>query len=404
MSNWVANLFTKSNPAQQDIAVSESGSGYSSTSIKAYDANNNIGIVNRCVTLIADSAAEVPIKVFKLDKATEKLKEDKSTRLSRFLVRPNNQYDRHRFTVNIITDLVIDGNAFIYIDKDGLFHLPAKFVFIQEDKIDFVKGYKYIANGSSKLINPDNIIHMRLSNNKSVYRGVGKLEPILDELNVYKEMLIYQKGFFNNSAMPKLVLESDNTIGQTAKSRMLEQWKRLNSTLNKKAGGTAILDGGLKAKVLDNSFRDMDFNEGLIRIEKHIALALGVPWVLLNSGNNANIRNNQRLFYQQTVLPLVKRVAMAIEFHVHKINPKSITSIRVQADEFSVTALRPDLKEHADYLSTLINGGVLTPNEGRYALRKQAIDGLDEIRVPVNVAGSAADPSQGGKPSASTSN
>ena len=53
-----------------------------------------------------------------------------------------------------------------------------------------------------------------------------------------------------------------------------------------------------------------------------------------------------------------------------------------------------------------MNGGVVTPNEARVELRyAKVIDAeADKLRVPANIAGSAADPSQGGKPKAPANN
>ena len=40
----------------------------------------------------------------------------------------------------------------------------------------------------------------------------------------------------------------------------------------------------------------------------------------------------------------------------------------------------------------------MTPNEAREAMRLEKIDGFDEPRVPANIAGSSANPSEGGRP------
>jgi len=40
----------------------------------------------------------------------------------------------------------------------------------------------------------------------------------------------------------------------------------------------------------------------------------------------------------------------------------------------------------------------MTPNEVRDAMNMESIDGHDDLRVPANIAGSAADPSEGGRP------
>ena len=72
----------------------------------------------------------------------------------------------------------------------------------------------------------------------------------------------------------------------------------------------------------------------------------------------------------------------------------------VSAVTASVSALQPELKDVAAYHTTLVNGGVLTPNEARVELRyeKDKDAESDKLRVPANIAGSAANPSVGGAP------
>ena len=40
----------------------------------------------------------------------------------------------------------------------------------------------------------------------------------------------------------------------------------------------------------------------------------------------------------------------------------------------------------------------MAPNEAREALRLEKVDGFDEPRIPANIAGSSANPSEGGRP------
>ena len=61
--------------------------------------------------------------------------------------------------------------------------------------------------------------------------------------------------------------------------------------------------------------RDMDFLEAKNAAAREIALALGVPPMLLGiPGDNtyANFQEANRTFWRQTVLPLVKRTAQAL--------------------------------------------------------------------------------------------
>jgi hypothetical protein len=56
------------------------------------------------------------------------------------------------------------------------------------------------------------------------------------------------------------------------------------------------------------------------------------------------------------------------------------------------------MKDVAAYYTTLVNGGVLSPNEAREGLRYETKPGNDDLRIPANIAGSASNPSVGGAP------
>ena len=125
-----------------------------------------------------------------------------------------------------------------------------------------------------------------------------------------------------------------------------------------------------------------------------IAKAIGVPYVLLKSGNNANIAANEVLFYNHTIMPALQQFCSAFE---HFFNG----GVFISPDKRSVSALQPDLRTQAQYYSTLVNTGIITPDEARDGLGL-GIMNTDEtncIRVPQNITGSATDPSQGGRPS-----
>jgi len=46
----------------------------------------------------------------------------------------------------------------------------------------------------------------------------------------------------------------------------------------------------------------------------------------------------------------------------------------------------------------LVNTGIISPNEARDALGFASVEGYDDLRVPANIAGSAANPDEGGRP------
>jgi hypothetical protein len=62
---------------------------------------------------------------------------------------------------------------------------------------------------------------------------------------------------------------------------------------------------------LQYNFDQLDFEDSIERIQQDMAKAIGVPYVLLKSGNNANIDANQKLFYLHTVLPILNQFCSA---------------------------------------------------------------------------------------------
>ena len=83
------------------------------------------------------------------------------------------------------------------------------------------------------------------------------------------------------------------------------------------AGRPMVLEGGLDWKAIAMSPKDMDFIELLKNVAaREIALAFGVPPMLLGiPGDNtyANYAEANRSLWRQTVVPLVNRVAAALE-------------------------------------------------------------------------------------------
>src|SRR5690606_26941771 len=100
-----------------------------------------------------------------------------------------------------------------------------------------------------------------------------------------------------------------------------EQFERLRSELDRNfqgafnAGRPLLLEGGLDWKSMSMSPRDMDFIDAKHAAAREIALALGVPPMLLGiPGDNtySNYQEANRVFWRQTVLPLVNRTLKAL--------------------------------------------------------------------------------------------
>ena len=350
-------------------------------------AYEELEVVNRAVNMIVDDASEIPVDVGEKLNLDPIYKNIRRSRVDLLLNRePNPFQDISTFKRNLLIDLLIDGNIFVYFDGVHLYQLPARNVEIDTDEKTYINRFVY----QGKLdYNPQEIIHIKENSFNSMYRGVPRLKPAWRTMKVLGSMRKFQDTFFKNGAVPGLIIKSPNTLSEKIKERMLAAWR---ARYNPEAGGhrPLILDGGLELENLGTgNFRELDFADSIKANESIILQALGVPPILLDSGNNANIRPNHRLYYLETILPIVRKINFAFERYF---------GFDLKEDTSNIPAMQPELRDQAGYYSTLVNGGVMTPNEAREAMRFEKLDGLDEIRVPANIAGSAVDPSEGGRP------
>ena len=351
---------------------------------KAYE---DLEIVNRGVNMIVDDAAEINVKVGGQLPLQSVIKGIKRSRVDLLLNKePNLFQDISSFRRNLIIDYLLDGNIFIYYDGAHMYHLPADKMIIHTSEETYVEKYTY---NNSVNFSSREIIHIKENSFYSIYRGVSRLKPALRTMILMRRMRDFQDNFFKNGAVPGLVLKSPNTLSEKIKERMIQSW---SARYRPDAGGRRplILDGGIEIDEISNvNFKELDFQSAIEENEKIILKALGIPPILLDSGNNANLRPNMRLYYLETILPIIRKINFALE---------RFFGFEIVEDATNIPALQPELRDQSQYYSALVNTGIISPNEAREALNFDPVEGYDDLRVPANIAGSAANPDEGGRP------
>tara|TARA_Y100000389_G_scaffold204787_1_gene259649 strand:+ start:63 stop:1253 length:1191 start_codon:yes stop_codon:yes gene_type:complete len=389
---WYNTIFGKKpdaeeklNPAQPYYEHKIEGSREDTFSYeRAYE---DLEIVNRGVNMLVDDCAEINVKVGVQLPISSVVKGIKRSRIELLLNKePNLFQDINTFRRNLLIDFLLDGNIFIYYDGVHLYHLPASKMKIHASESTYIDKFTY---NEQVDYSTREIIHIKDNSFYSIYRGVSRLKPALRTMILMRRMRDFQDNFFKNGAVPGLVLKSPNTLSEKIKERMIQSW---SARYKPDAGGRRplILDGGIEIDEISNvNFKELDFQQAIGENEKIILKALGVPPILLDSGNNANLRPNMRLYYLETILPIVRKVNFALE---------RFFGFEIVEEASNIPALQPELRDQASYYQALVNTGIISPNEAREALNMEPIKGYDDLRVPANIAGSAVNPSEGGRP------
>ena len=418
LANWFTKTYKdiiKANPAQRSIASQEPTSSPVNNIVWA-TAYNELEIVHRCVEIMINASVSIP---FRVDQTAGRGPVQKIDNLLNN--RTNPFEDNTRLFRRAYLDFIIEGNTFFYYDDTWLYVLPAGDVEIIADENKFVRKYVYTPTSQNVSTNrdgrviffnspttqtrsttsgtesvefkPEEIIHIRDDSDTSIYRGKSKLQSLTNLITIYDALLDFQKQFFQNNAVPGIILTTDAVLNPKTKDRVLEEWSNKYTTIFSGVRRPAILDGGLQIDSLsDINFQQLDFENSVERIQQDIAKSLGVPYVLLKSGNSANLKPNQVVFYEHTIVPMVELFASAFQ--------QKWRDLEITPDVSNVVALQPELRTQVQLITSLVNSGVITPNEGRSRinLEKSKEPEMDKIRVPQNITGSATNPDIGGRP------
>ena len=387
----------KANRAQPSISELEGQEVDTPTSRVFTSAYEGLEVVRRGTDLIVDSCSEIHTSIEKAVPGLDPIPLDDNGRPLRVRKKrletllnysPNDEEDVNQFRRQIYMDLILNGNAYQYFDGANLYHLPASLMEIKTGKKRKVE--KYIYDGRTEF-SPDEIIHTRDNSGSSIYKGTSRLNSCNHTIQILYKMLLFQELFFKNGAIPGLVITTPNILSEKIKTRILNNW-RMSYSPSAGARRPMLLDGDFKVQPLsDIKWKELDFENSVAGHETKILTALGVQRLLLLSGNNANISPNLKLFYLTTVLPLVKKVIASYErYFAYDLEPETA----------GVAALQPELRDQTAQLTGLVNAGIITVNEARAELRKDASKEThaDELRIPANIAGSATDPNVGGRP------
>lgn len=398
--------FIKRNPAQPVIANERSSATRSNTrSVTTTQAFRGVEVVNRCVNMLVDSGSQVNFDIKNKYGFTPlaRLPQGglRKARLDElFNVRPNPYMDSSTFWRLVLMDFVMEGWAFIHWDGTSLYHIPAANMEVFADRRRLIN--RYIYDGQVEF-QPNEIIFIKDNaydrGDSTQILGQSRIFSALTGLVRRDKLLKFKENFFDNGAVFSLILETEAILSKKMKKRFEEE---VSLDYNPRTGRSSvkILDGGMTAKTLTpTSSRDLDVSDEVEDFEKKAALALGVPFLLLDSGNNANIRPNIELLFHMTVIPMMKKFESAFE---------TFFGYDVQIMTDDIQALAPDADAEASAVTSKVNNGLITPNEGREELRLEPLEGqdMDTIRIPANIAGSGTGVTgqEGGRPSESDNN
>lgn len=159
-----------------------------------------------------------------------------------------------------------------------------------KDPYAFIAGYIYTSpDGQRVPLEVNELSRMLMPDPDDPYRGLGAVQTVLRDLDSAKYSTEWNAKFFENSAQPGGVIETEEELSDIAFRRLQSQWNVEHKGVSK-AHRVAILEG---AKWVSTSIsqRDMQFAELANISDEKIRKAFGYPKPMLGDVDNVNRAN-----------------------------------------------------------------------------------------------------------------
>lgn len=386
--------------AEDSATVLEAFLGSRTQAGKTVTVESALGLaaVWACVRLLEGSIGQLPLIVY------ERLDDDGRRRAQghpahRLLGRqPNAEMTPRFFWGLVMTHLATWGNAYLGKTFAGgrvaeLWPIIPKRVRVERrngQKLFWVRDAKGVERRTP--YTSAEIIHV-VGFSLDGLTGLSPIGMAREAVGAGLAMDEYLNRFYSNSAMPRIVLQSEKELSKTAAERLERRFNKLYRGVSK-AHKTAVLEEGLKAEVLSLSAKDMEFVAQQNLTAKAAARIFGIPASRIDAELNQgltyrNIAEDDLQLLKYGLAPWLVQLEQTVELDPDLFPPERPLGVSRFFPEFLTDALlRVDAKTRAEIHRTATGSRPwMKPSEIRRIENLPPDDSLDEAPPSAEPAG-----------------
>lgn len=246
-------------------------------------------------------------------------------------------------------NILLHGNGYVQIGHGGdgrpasLYALRPDRVTVESDAQGWPRAYRYragesvVSYASEDAVGRTAIIHLKSLNPADDHYGLGCLGAASGAVAIHNAATVWNKALLDNAARPSGALVYGGGDGAVLTP---DQFDRLKAELEVafqgpgNAGRPMLLEGGLSWQSMSLTPHDMDFVGLKAAAARDIALAFGVPPMLLGlpgDSTYANYREANRALWRQTVLPLADKILSGLAQGLGSFMPGLTLSVDMNA-------------------------------------------------------------------------
>lgn len=350
------------------------------------------------VSFLAENAAQLGLHTYTRAGENDRVR-DRDSAVAKVLRRPNGSCSQYDLLYSLVGDLALYDTAYWYVQPTSaapggfeLHRLPPAWVTPRADSAFTVGSYVVRGDGGEVVLPASDVIDFTGYNPVDPRRGSPAVESLRPLLQEQAEAARYRAQHWKNGARATSVLERPaNAPSWTPEQaqQFREDWRSQFTGRGPRAGGTPILPDGMKLTQVGFSATDSQWLEGTKLALVQVAAAYHVTPAMVGSTEGvtyANMREFRRMLYGETLGPLLKRIEDRLNaFLLPMLGAGDDTYV-----EFNVEAkLRGSFEEQAAVLQAATGGPWMTRNEARKVNNLPAVEGGDELIVPLNLSTNA---------------
>ena len=188
-----------------------------------------LSTVYRCVEVISDSVAQLPLEPYRIDSNGYKMKFTKHPTYRLLNSEPNSKMTRFTFIKTLIVSTLLKGNGYAYIERDNegnavaLHYIPSELVTIIQPKT-LGDNIAYSVTGISNVIESCNMIHI-LNFSYDGITGISTLSHAKNTLGLSADSEAHASGFFKGGANLAGILTVQSTLTSKQKQDLKSSWQ-----------------------------------------------------------------------------------------------------------------------------------------------------------------------------------
>ena len=308
----------------------------------------------RCVKLLSEAAAALPLVLQGAGRRFE------THPVLALLGNPNPAQGRAELLEALYAQLLLTGNGYLELVTADTGDLAELHV-LRSDRMSLIPGadgwpvaYDYNVGGRKHRFDVSTslapVCHIKSFHPQDDHYGFSPLQAAAQAVDVHNAASRWSKALLDNAARPSGAIVYRGAEGQGSLSA--DQYDRLVSEMEshhqgaRNAGRPMLLEGGLDWKPMGFSPSDMEFQQTKESAAREIALAFGVPPMLLGIPGDATFANYQeanRALYRLTVLPMATRVVAALAEWLSRFTGEAL-DLHPDLDQVPALAAERDLQ------------------------------------------------------------